>query len=383
MPSAVPTAPPTLAQQQDKGVLSMITDFTNMKNEMRFHVFSSEAELGDSGGRKVLVELRESLNNLGFLTTYGWTCPKPLDAINVTLVIVYPEILRQRCTGPGNRVHVRWMLAPLGTISSKGTARSWGLDDLVFNYATSTAGDHVSISNILQVVPNPQEGDVTDISDATFYNTTGRKGIAWMMRKGPKFHKKINFIHEHHDGLNATEVNAKEGVPLTVEMLRNYEYFVSYDPYTYWSWYAAMMGTVSVVYPLANQTKEQWAMGTFIGTYLADIGSTELPGVAYGWSDSELEYARRTMHDLRGLLVKVRQWGVDTTVTRFTRDCYRYHHGERVHFEGAMLFRDAYPEFLRPGNLMAIILMVSLVLSTVWRMRFPNGSPLKRNIRSS
>ena len=233
----------------------------------------------------------------------------------------------------------------MGVITKSAvTGRTWGLDDIVSNYATST-GDNVPVSNILQVFPNPRKGDVTDISDAAFYNSTGRNGIAWMMRKGPKFHKNINFIHEH-DAFHVTEVNKHKEDAFKPDYLRNYEYFVSYDPYTYWSWYAAMLGTVSVVYPLANQTKEEWALGTFIGSYLLDTNSTEIPGVAYGWSDSELEYARRTMHELRGLLVKVRQWGVETTVTRFTRDCYRYSLGEREHFEGAMLFRDAYADYI-------------------------------------
>jgi UDP-sugar transporter A1/2/3 len=345
-PTTAPTAAPILAEQ-DTGVPSAITDFTNMKNEMTFHIYGLPKAADDCGGCKCLVELRESLNDLGFSTTTGWHCPKQTVAINATLVIVYPEVVEKRCLGPGNRVHVRWMLAPLGVVKitkSAVTGRTWGLDDIVSNYATST-GDNVPVSNILQVFPNPRKGDVTDISDAAFYNSTGRNGIAWMMRKGPKFHKNINFIHEH-DGFHVTEVNKKKKDAFKPEYFRNYEYFVSYDPYTYWSWYAAMLGTVSVVYPLANQTKEEWALGTFIGSYLLDTNSTKIPGVAYGWSDSELEYARRTMHDLRGLLVKVRQWGVDTTVTRFTRDCYRYSLGERKHFEGAMLFRDAYADYI-------------------------------------
>jgi UDP-sugar transporter A1/2/3 len=329
------------------------TNFTDMKNEMHFHIFGYSPAPSDCGGCKALVELLESLRDAGFSTAMrGMRCPTEADvlhlmATNKTLVIVYPEIMRQRCQGPNNTVHVRWMLAPMGVISpgtgDKSISRHWGLDDVVFNYATST-GDNISISNILQVFPNPREGDVTDISDEDFYNSTGRNGTVWLMRKGRKFHKQIDFIHDH-DGLKATEVDPKKK-PFSPELLRNYEYFVTYDPYTFWSWYAAMLGTVSVVYPLANLTKAEWALGTFVGSYLEDVGLTEIPGVAYGWTDSELQYARQTMHDLRGLLVDARQWGVDTTVTRFTRDCYRYGQGVREHFEGAMLFRDAYADYI-------------------------------------
>jgi hypothetical protein len=328
------------------------TNFANMKNEMHFHILGMN--IPDCGGCKCLKELHESLRNAGFSTfmyarrSISMKCPKEADvlrlATNKTLVIVYPEIVAKRCLGPGNRVHVRWMLAPMALHNpgegKSAVSRKWGLDDLVFNYATAT-GINVPLSNILQVFPNPREGDVTDISDDVFYNTTGRNGTAWMMRKGRKFHKQINFIHEQI-GLKATEVR----IVKTPELLRNYEYFVTYDPYTYWSWYAAMMGTVSVIYPIANLTKVEWALGTFTGSYLEDVGLTEIPGIAYGWSDSELEYARRTMHDLRGLMVKARQWGVDTTVTRFTRDCYRFGQGDREHFEGAILFRDAFADYI-------------------------------------
>jgi hypothetical protein len=208
---------------------------------------------------------------------------------------------------------------------------------MVFNYATST-GTNVSVSNVLQVVVNPKAGDETDISDEVFHSKN-RTGIAWMMRKGPKFHKQIEHIHERPDLI----AKLVEGSSMTKADLRKFEYFVTYDPYTYWSWFAAMSGTVSVVYPLANQSKEEWALGTFLGSYLQDVGGREIPGVAYGWEGAEINYARQTMHELRGFLLEVKEWGAMTTVPRFTRDCYRYKQGDRDHFEGATLIRDTYP----------------------------------------
>lgn len=330
-------------QQKQADVRRGVNNFENYKNDIHFHTWGAGNVNAnpDCGGCKALAELHQTLKTAGFSTTAAGCPNKKLverRLVNKTIVIVYPEVQRMTCKGGGNRVHVRWILAPLGKHKSAGTAKSWGLDDLVFNYAAST-GDNIPASNILQVFTNPHPGDETDVSDEVFYSKKNRTGIAWMMRKGRLFHDEINFIHER-DGMTFTEVGGDTG--LSPSSFRNYEYFVTYDPYTYWSWFAAMSGTVSVVYPLANTTKEEWAMGTFIGSFLQHAGIKEIPGVAYGWSDAELNYARRTMHDLRPLLVKARQWGAETTVSRFTRDCYRFGRGERVQFEGAMLVRNAY-----------------------------------------
>jgi hypothetical protein len=188
------------------------------------------------------------------------------------------------------------------------------------------------------VLTNPQDGDSTDISQDLFYNSN-RSGVLWSIRKGYKFHDSIKYIHEH-DSLNATQLERTE---LFAKNMTQYEYFVTYDPYTYWSWIAAMSGTVSVVYPLQGKSKHEWLMSTFVGPYLHASNKTNLPGIAYGWTSSEIDYARRTMHQLRPFMIEVKRWGEETTVTRFVRDCYRHSHGARSNFEGAMLVRDAYP----------------------------------------
>jgi hypothetical protein len=106
-----------------------------------------------------------------------------------------------------------------------------------------------------------------------------------------------------------------------------------------------MMGTISIVFPYKNFSKTEWALRTFPGSYMQAKGKTNIPGVAYGWEEDEIDYARRTMHQLRGFLMEVREWGMNVTVPRFVRDCYRYRYGERQeqNFEGALLKRTVYP----------------------------------------
>jgi len=64
-----------------------------------------------------------------------------------------------------------------------------------------------------------------------------------------------------------------------------------------------MAGTVSIVYPVAGQTKEDWTRSTFAAPYLYEIGKTEIPGIAYGWTDSEISFSRQTMHKARPFLL--------------------------------------------------------------------------------
>lgn len=293
-------------------------------------IVKTKGDGNDCEGCKVLKELYYTLVEQGFSASETTENVPP----NRTVVVIYPEV--DVGTSEIGDIHVRWILAAVGINSAYSITESWNRDDLVFNYATST-GKNIPVSNVLQVVTTPADGDESDISDEEFYDTN-RSGIVWMMRKGPKYHKNITPIH-NRTGYDVTEFSGA-----SVSSLRTFEYFITYDPYTYWTWFAAMQGVVSIVYPLANVTKTEWALGTFVGSYLQDQKLTEIPGVAYGWEEKEIEYARSTMHELRPFLMNLRKWGAEVTVPRFTRDCYRYSQGEREHFESAMILSDVYPD---------------------------------------
>ena len=134
----------------------------------------------------------------------------------------------------------------------------------------------------------------------------------------------------------------------TAASLVNFEYFVSYDLYTFHSYEAAMAGAISLVHPLENLSKKEWALGTYVGEYLKETGG-DVPGIAYGWSEEEIEYAKRTMPELRAFMWNVRKWGKEKTVERFARDCYRYGTGERQ-FESGIMVEDAYTRWYDEGN---------------------------------
>ena len=322
------------------------------KKDLHFIILTTGKNFKDCGGCLVLAELVNTLRRMGYAVTeiLRHTCPEKeiVDSILATKkhpVFVYSPRDRgchltyqqTNSTKYDAITHVHWILAPLLTILPKNHTQYWNPESLVFSYGPGFL-ENATLSNTLMVLTNPQDGDSTDISQDLFYNSN-RSGVLWSIRKGHKFHNSIKYIHEH-DGLNATQFERTERI---AKNITQYEYFVTYDPYTYWSWIAAMSGTVSVVYPLQGKSKYEWLMSTFVGPYLQASNKTNLPGIAYGWSSSEINYARRTMHQLRPFMIEVKRWGEEITVTRFVRDCYRHSHGARSNFEGAMLVRDAYP----------------------------------------
>ncbi len=337
-------------------VLPKSHDFSE---ELHFIVQQVKGTVGKSGcgGCDALNELVPSLKELGFQAqgSHLGRCPDPGEIertipLNRTLVIVYPEIVAYTCTHlyPNrSMVTVRWILAAPGVNSAPLSKLNYHGDDLVFSYGPNMieSTEHW-YSNILMVMKNPHPGDETDISDELFYNSN-RSGILWTIRKGHSFHSNITYIHEQ-PGIPSTNMEER---PINVAELVKYEYFVSYDPLTYLTVLAAMSGTVSIVYPVAGQTKEQWSIGSFLGSYLRETGKTEIPGVAYGWNESEILFSRQTMHQLRPFMMDMRRWGRETTVNRFARDCDRYRKGIRTNFEAGLLVQDAYPSSFKQDKL--------------------------------
>jgi hypothetical protein len=325
------------------------------KKDLHFIISTTGNNFKDCGGCLALQKLVNTLREMEYsVTEILWrTCPEKetVDSILATgkhPVFVYPL----ECSGCSFNdqqtnstkydaiTHVHWVMASLFTMVTKNHTRYWNPESLVFTYQPN-ALKNLTLSNSLMVLTNPQDGDSTDISQDLFYNSN-RSGVLWSIRKGHEFHNSIKYIHEH-EGVNATQFERTERIPKDITQ---YEYFVTYDPHTYWSWIAAMSGTVSVVYPLEGKSKYEWLTSTFVGPYLKASNKTNLPGIAYGWTSSEIDYARRTMHQLRPFMIEVKRWGEEITVPRFVRDCYRHSHGARSNFESALLVRDAYPDLM-------------------------------------
>ena len=164
----------------------------------------------------------------------------------------------------------------------------------------------------MQVITSPKAGDQFDLP-AEIFDKTDRRGTAWTMRKGLSWHSKIDHVHNV-----LPEPHVEVNHPTAAEFLK-FEYFVSYDPYTFYSFAAGMSGVISIVHPIANVTKQDWAKGTYVGEYFKQKGG-DVPGIAYGWSEKEIQHANHTMRELHELMLNVRKWGRETTVERCARD---------------------------------------------------------------
>ena len=294
----------------------------DFKTQIHFHVFTSRPRVTSKtcGGCRVLWALYDVLQKKGYSATAASRCPKPSEYAEKLVVIIMPEVLNVLTCRIKNEVIVRWMLAVAGQFN---TGLNWWKDDIVMYYGPWT-GINVDHTNVLQVLENPEKGDKLDISVAEF-NKPRTKDIAWMMHKGRIWNgNDIEYIH------NQPGLVSQEFLPAHENQLElsEFKYFVTYDPYTYWSFIAAMQGTVSVLYPYKFMPRRiDWELSAF-GGYLLAKGNTDkdkgplIPGFAYGWTPAELDHAKSTMHQTREFLSKVKEWG-ETTVHRFARDAYR------------------------------------------------------------
>mmetsp|Transcript_5516 Transcript_5516/g.12980 ORF Transcript_5516/g.12980 Transcript_5516/m.12980 type:complete len:382 (-) Transcript_5516:1261-2406(-) len=290
---------------------------SNFSDELHFAIIlpRQEMKLGTTAWirRKTLVALHDALQDYAFSTsmlTIGFDCKALLgfaQRLQRTVVIVHSDDYVCKCGGKStNMIHVRWLLGR----DEIQTEVSRLQDDLVFEYLKP---DSEGCDNTLLVVP--QLGKIGINSTECKKGEKERSGTASF---GGEPHKQIDSVQ------NFKTMRIEDELFST---LCSFTYFFTYDPYTFLTWSAAILGAIPIVNPISNVTKEEWALKTFAGLYLQYTGKHEVPGIAYGWSDEEVHYANHSIDEMEPFLEEVRRWGTSVTVPRFTRDVYRYKHG--------------------------------------------------------
>ena len=111
-------------------------------------------------------------------------------------------------------------------------------------------------------------------------NTGKREGKCYIIRKG----RNRTDLPEKFDGIIIDNLTEKE----IVKVFNQCEYCISYDTQTAYSDIAAICGCVSVIVPEEGKKKED-----YVGSDDSDAG------VAYGFSDEEINRARQTCQQLR------------------------------------------------------------------------------------
>lgn len=274
--------------------------FKKLKNNKTKFIIYTESYDEGFGGIIVLYKLCSILNNVG-IEAFIWPASKPyFDNKNILrytikslkyyinklfrlkdfrspynlriasisdlkdAIVVYPEIIS------GNPLYakkvVRWFLHKPGFHSGVINYQS---DELYF-YFSKEFDDPVI---------NPfsdNELTILDIKSDIYKQTNFdvRSGTCYMIRKG----RNRDLNYHHSDAVLIDNLSHEE----VAKAFNKFKYFVSYDPYTMYSLYAAFCGCISIVVPMEGVNKEGWR------------SSEELRlGIAYGSNDIEWALSSR------------------------------------------------------------------------------------------
>lgn len=276
------------------------------------------------GGVIVLHQLCHTLNNLGH-EAYLWPNNKPLftrsNFFNPSVlnrwrlskfrfktyphfdtpiankkdlsdsIVIYPEIIH------GNPLKaekvVRWLLHKPGVNSERVQFEPV---DLVVAYGKEFGNEDILISDeqVLHLKFSMQ-----NIYKQT--NFSERSGYCHMVRKGQgksPIHPEDSILL---DNLSHSEVS---------RIFNQCKYFISYDPYTYYSIYAVLCGCISIVIPDLGVTKKDW--------YPEEKSRY---GRAYGMDD--IEYAIQTTPLLLTQIQAQNQDNIDSAYS-FVQLCQRH-----------------------------------------------------------
>lgn len=219
---------------------------------------------------------------------------KFLPKVDADTIVVYPESIY------GNFLHaekkVRWLLYHHPFTENPQAA--FGEDALFIAYREvfndeklNPAGHMVTISYF-------------DLETYRQYNFGERSGNCYIIRKG----KNRPDLPKEFDGPVLDDLPEKR----IVEAFNRCEYCISYDTQTAYSSIAALCGCVSVVVPEPGMGKLD---------YLAP--EEDSSGVAYGFSEEELQFARETRHRVKELFEEDNQKS-KLAAQQFAKICKAY-----------------------------------------------------------
>lgn len=257
-----------------------------------------------NGGTLVLFELAKRLRSAG-VSVLVWPANKPGqrirswgDAVRLAKAVVRRALGRQFDFGPFDLPVARWRDIPGSiVVYPEGVSGNpvgapfvvrWFLHRPGFHTGTVDYGTGETYFYYQDAFNDPSiNPDTEHRLQVSFWNPHyvrtnqhSRAGVCYMVRKGVD--AALGAIRPDEvavDGLSHEE---------TAAAFNQYAFFRCFDPYTMYAAYAAVCGCVPVVEPVEGLTKEEW--------YPRE---SDRYGVAYGWDESEIAWARET----RGLLL--------------------------------------------------------------------------------
>lgn len=227
--------------------------------------------------------------NIRYNTNPNWVTPaitkfsmKDLD----TAIVVYPEVTYGNPLNGKNVV--RWFLHQPGNFTQ---AVNFGINELHYKFNSAIQDFNHCLSVLsnqeLKVIYYPLE----------YYNMDGvsnKDGCCHLIRKGkdkPQCHPENSVLI---DGMSHQQI---------AEVFKKSKRFISYDDYTAYSLFAVLCGCESIVVPGEGITKEQWYSNP-----------TDRYGLAYGFSEEELEWANQTRSKVLEHILNEHQRSFDNVV---------------------------------------------------------------------
>ncbi|MBE9052086.1 hypothetical protein IQ243_16990 [Nostocales cyanobacterium LEGE 11386] len=282
------------------------------KLQLNFVIFSPPFQ-ANIGGVIALYNLARTIDEAGFVckifdksglnlsnNIFGKYATKA--DVNENTVVVYPEVTF------GNPLKakyvVRWILCELGIHCPNDIYKTWKQDDFVYHYGTYNPEKDLKNYNILSPLY---------LNPALKNHGKSRDGYCHIIRKGHKFHKPLKYIHPQESLLLDDNLSQE----ILIEIFNIKEYLISYDPYSWINFMAALCGCIPIVIPIASATKKEWLKSSTLSIILEQFGQHQLKGVAYGLE--EIQYARNTLQEVRYQQEISIRYG-EETVHRFIND---------------------------------------------------------------
>jgi len=219
---------------------------------------------------------------------------KYLPFVGEDTIVVYPESVF------GNFLHakktVRWLLNV--NPFPENTSEAYGENALFIAYR--------SVFNDPKLNPAGHTVEISyfDLDTYRQYNFGQRKGNCYIVRKGgnrPDLPKEL-------DGIVIDRLSEED----IVRVFNESEYCISYDPQTSYASIAALCGCTSVVIPEPGKGR---------GDYLS--AEDDSSGIAFGFSEEEISYAKQTRYKVRELFEDSNRQGM-AEAQRFAELCEVY-----------------------------------------------------------
>lgn len=189
--------------------------------------------------KALAVKIKQKIFGIPFKCNDLFNTPLAKSFDRENTVVIYPEIVKNN---PLNAKHVvRWLLFK-NEWFSENHEKYCGEIFFYFQEAFRPTSEKIYCAGELQIIHIQTEIYFDrDIKE--------KKGSCHAIRKGKISGKRIPPDSILIDNLSHQEISSVFNKTLQ---------FISYDPYTLYSQYAAICGCLSIVEPFENLTKEQW-----------------------------------------------------------------------------------------------------------------------------